>query len=192
MSLCVILYFSFTTPQWTHYLLTGSDGLRVATAQYQHVVITLRSRQLLKMGTWLPETIWATCKGEIKDNTKWHLVGFFSIRYKNTNINFNFTLCSGRLIKLELEFLVWFDDDRVIRGFNNDTVEDSKCSTTIIWKLILRHVADYFFFFIYTKDINVQQRPGGCQQKFLSQNSLSLSSLDMDIDNQGPFLKCYI
>ena len=27
-----------------------------ATAQYQHVAITLRSRQLLKMGTWLPET----------------------------------------------------------------------------------------------------------------------------------------
>ena len=27
-----------------------------ATAQYQHVAITLRSRHLLKMGTWLPET----------------------------------------------------------------------------------------------------------------------------------------
>jgi len=31
---------------------------------------TLLSRQLLKMGTWLPETCWAICKGEIKDNTK--------------------------------------------------------------------------------------------------------------------------
>jgi len=31
--------------------------------------------QLLKMGTWLPETCWTTCKEEIKDNTKWHLVG---------------------------------------------------------------------------------------------------------------------
>ena len=44
------------TPQWTHYLLTGSDSLPAATAQHQHVAITLRSRQLLKMGTWLPET----------------------------------------------------------------------------------------------------------------------------------------
>ena len=54
------------TPQWTHYLLTGSDSLPAATAQYQHVAITLRSRQLLKMGTWLPETCRATCKGENK------------------------------------------------------------------------------------------------------------------------------
>ena len=49
-------------PQWTHYLLTSSDSLPAATAQYQHVAITLRSRQLLKIGTWLPETCWATCK----------------------------------------------------------------------------------------------------------------------------------
>jgi len=67
-----------TNSQWTHYLLTGSDSLPAATAKYQHVAITLLSRQLLKMGTWLPETCWATCKGEIKDNTKWHLVGFLS------------------------------------------------------------------------------------------------------------------
>jgi len=58
------------TPQWTHYLLTGSDSLPATTTQYQHVAITPRSRQLLKMGTWLPETCWTTCKGEIKDNTK--------------------------------------------------------------------------------------------------------------------------
>ena len=44
------------TPQWTHYLLTGSDSLPAATAQYQHMAITLRSRQLLEMGTLLPET----------------------------------------------------------------------------------------------------------------------------------------
>jgi len=48
--------FVLRTLQWTHYLLTGSDSLPTATAQYQHVAITLRSRQLLKMGTWLPET----------------------------------------------------------------------------------------------------------------------------------------
>ena len=67
------------TPQWTHYLLTSSDSLPAATAQYQHVAITLHSHQLLKMGTWLSETCWATCKGEIKNNKKWNLVGFFSI-----------------------------------------------------------------------------------------------------------------
>jgi len=48
--------FVLRTRQWTHYLLTGCDSLPAATAQYQHVAITLRSRQLLKMGTWLPET----------------------------------------------------------------------------------------------------------------------------------------
>ena len=37
-------------------LLTGIDSLPAATAQYQHVAIILRSCQLLKMGTWLPET----------------------------------------------------------------------------------------------------------------------------------------
>ena len=47
-------------------------------AHYQHEAITLRSRHLLKMGTWLPETCWATCKGEIKDSTKGHLVGCLS------------------------------------------------------------------------------------------------------------------
>ena len=36
---------------------------------YQHEVITSRSRQLLMMGTWLPETCWATIRREIK-NTK--------------------------------------------------------------------------------------------------------------------------
>jgi len=38
--------------------LAGSLSIEefVATAQHQHVAITLRSHQLLKMGTWLPET----------------------------------------------------------------------------------------------------------------------------------------
>jgi len=48
--------FMLRTPQWTHYLLTSSDSLPAAMARYQHVVITLHSCQLLKMGTWLPET----------------------------------------------------------------------------------------------------------------------------------------
>ena len=36
---------------------------------YQHEAITSRSRQLLMMGAWLPETCWATIRREIK-NTK--------------------------------------------------------------------------------------------------------------------------
>ena len=71
-------YVVLRTHTWTHYLLTGSDSLPAAMAQYQYVAIKLRSRQLLKMGTWLPEKCWATCKGEIKDNTKvtssWFLI----------------------------------------------------------------------------------------------------------------------
>ena len=43
---------------------------------YQHKAITSRSRQLLMMGTWLPETCWATIRREIKEYKKWHLVGF--------------------------------------------------------------------------------------------------------------------
>ena len=44
----------------------GFDNLTAATAQYQHVAKTLTSRQLLMMGTKLPETCWATYKGENK------------------------------------------------------------------------------------------------------------------------------
>ena len=43
---------------------------------YQHKAITSRSRQLLMMGTWLPETCWATIRREIKNTKKRHLVGF--------------------------------------------------------------------------------------------------------------------
>ena len=71
-------HYVLRPPQRTHYLLTGSDSLPAATAQYQHAVITLHSCQLLKMGTWLPETCWATCKGEIKDNT-WMTSSWFLI-----------------------------------------------------------------------------------------------------------------
>jgi len=58
MSVCVdryVFYLSTCTDRriWTIPL--------IVTAQYQHMAITLRSRQLLKMGTWLPETSWATC-----------------------------------------------------------------------------------------------------------------------------------
>ena len=41
---------------------------------YQHKAVTSRSRQLLMMGTWLPETCWAAIRRE--EYKKWHLVGF--------------------------------------------------------------------------------------------------------------------
>jgi len=75
---CVILYFSFTSCSIDILPANQFWHFPAATAQYQHMVITLHSRQLLKIGTWLPKTSWATCKGEIKDNTKvtssWFLI----------------------------------------------------------------------------------------------------------------------
>ena len=43
---------------------------------YQHKAISSRSRQLLMMGTWLPETCWTTIRREIK-NTKLTSSRFF-------------------------------------------------------------------------------------------------------------------
>jgi hypothetical protein len=73
---------------------------------------------------------------------------------------------------------------------SNDIFEDEKYSNynympvNTAWHC-------WLFLFLCTKDINAQQRPDDCQQKFLSQNNLSLSSLDNGIDIQGPLLKCY-
>ena len=50
---------------------------------YQHEAIPSRSRQLLMMGTWLPETCWATIRREIK-NTKSDIYLVFLI---HTEIN---------------------------------------------------------------------------------------------------------
>jgi len=47
---------------------------------YQHETIISRSRQLLMMGTWVPETCWATSRRQIK-NTKVTLVGFSYPQY---------------------------------------------------------------------------------------------------------------
>jgi len=52
------------THPWTHYLPTGLDHLP-ATVTYQHKATTSRSRQLLMIGTWLPETCWTTIRREI-------------------------------------------------------------------------------------------------------------------------------
>ena len=58
--------------QWTYYLPTGLDNLPAATAH------TNSSRQLMMMGTWLPETCWATIRREIK-NTKSYIQLVFLI-----------------------------------------------------------------------------------------------------------------
>ena len=47
---------------------------------YQHEAITSHSRQLLMMGTWLPETCWAIIRREIKD-TKSDIYLVFLIHY---------------------------------------------------------------------------------------------------------------
>ena len=51
--------------------LAGSASMDGFVSQpyqpYQHKAITSRSRQLLMMGTWLPETCWATIRREIKN-----------------------------------------------------------------------------------------------------------------------------
>ena len=109
------------TRQWTHYLLTGSDSLHEATAQYQHVAITLRSRQLLKMGTWLPETCWATCKEEINDNTKvtssWFLIPYWitmhgqpHMRSQNTFVFTATTITNSNLPSILLPPPSWHTD----------------------------------------------------------------------------------
>ena len=73
---CVILYFYIQ--QWDHHPHNHTQPTHRETylnntthcySTYQHVAITLCSRQLLKLGTWLPETCWATIRREIK-NTK--------------------------------------------------------------------------------------------------------------------------
>jgi hypothetical protein len=67
-------------------LLASMDALPInrtwqppcSHSTYQHEVITSRSRQLLMMRTWLPETCWATIRREIK-NTKSDLYLVFLI-----------------------------------------------------------------------------------------------------------------
>jgi len=56
------------TTAWYYSLLLVWQPSR-SHGTYQHEAIISRSRQLLKMGTWLPETCWATIRREIK-NTK--------------------------------------------------------------------------------------------------------------------------
>ena len=65
---------------------------------YQHEAITSRSRQLLMIGTWLPETCWTTIRSEIK-NTKSdiYLVFFIHTELRRTvnhtsGEHFNFTV----------------------------------------------------------------------------------------------------
>ena len=76
------------------------------------MAITLRSHQLMKMGTWLPETCWATCTGVIKDNTKWHIVGFLShtelrctVNHTSDSTSFSFSVTLKMKAVLSFESL---------------------------------------------------------------------------------------
>jgi len=67
---------------------------------YQHETITTRSRQVLMMGTWLPETCWATIRREI--NHKKVTSGWFFL-----SILYYFTF----------HYILWFvesEEDRII------------------------------------------------------------------------------
>ena len=91
---------------------------------YQHKAITSRSRQLLMMGTWLPETCWATIRREIK-NTKVTSSWFFiSTLYLTSYLcplwNFQLLFCTtgicysyNKLNALisEIYFWNWFRPD---------------------------------------------------------------------------------
>ena len=59
---------------------------------YQHEAITSRSRQLLMMGTWLPETCWATNRRKIK-NTKvtssWFFLSTLNYNARSTTHQIN-------------------------------------------------------------------------------------------------------
>jgi hypothetical protein len=58
-----------TNPSMDALLANRSWPPSCSHGTYQHEAIISRSRQLLMMGTWLPETCWATSRREIK-NTK--------------------------------------------------------------------------------------------------------------------------
>ena len=69
------------------------------------------------MGTWLPETCWATCKRKVKDNTNWHVVGFLStltirvVEFKTIFLTFVqsiiYTLCKFRYLHFNLKVLCY-------------------------------------------------------------------------------------
>jgi hypothetical protein len=73
---CVHGWVRFTNPSMDALPTNRTWPPFCSHGTYQHKTITSRSRQLLMMGTWLPETCWATIRREIKEYKKWHLVGF--------------------------------------------------------------------------------------------------------------------
>ena len=63
------------------------------------------------MGTWLPETCWATCKGEIKDNTKvtssWYLIHTELRCTVNHTSNCILLHLVGQLLAYSSRFFLW-------------------------------------------------------------------------------------
>ena len=79
---CIVIQYGQEKPTRCHFCMScaTNPSMDALTANrswqpscshgtYQHKAITSRSRQLLMVGTWLPETWWATIRREIK-NTK--------------------------------------------------------------------------------------------------------------------------
>jgi len=66
------------TPQWTHYLLTGSDSLPAATAQYKHVAKHYAVVSFWRWAHGCPKHVEQLVKEKIKVNTKltssWFLI----------------------------------------------------------------------------------------------------------------------
>ena len=73
---------------------------------YQHKAITSRSRQLLMMGTWLPETCWVTIRRE-KKNTKSDIYLVFLIHTElrcTVNHTSDLSLCKWEVLMENIPF----------------------------------------------------------------------------------------
>ena len=78
---------------------------------YQHEAITSHSRQLLMMGTWLPETCWATNRRKTK-NTKVTSSWFFlsTLRHMYVHIHIVLVPLWGFLVTYHVRIPTWTSD----------------------------------------------------------------------------------
>ena len=84
---------------------------------YQHEAITSRSRQLLMMGTWLPEKCWATNRRETK-NTKVTSSWFFL----STPIVPYLPICQSQNMKAAFAINAYYLVPRTDNAETNDTI----------------------------------------------------------------------
>ena len=107
------VYFNYTpdcTTALKHTQPTHSETYLCNTtyfySTYQHKAITSRSRQLLMMGMWLPETCWATSRREIK-NSKVTSSWFFSSTQPKLNSTLKTSCFLLTRLYLTLTLLMW-------------------------------------------------------------------------------------